>query len=45
VEDDVTGEDLVLDHPLTNDEILELNRRMKAGEFKADILRDMGLLR
>ena len=45
VEDDVTGEDLVLDHPLTNDEVLELNRRMKAGEFKADILRDMGLLR
>jgi len=45
VTDDVTGEDLLLDHPLTNDEILELNRRMKDGESKADILQDMGLLR
>lgn len=45
VEDDVTGEELTLDHPLTNEEVLELNRRMKEGESKAEILRDMGLLR
>ena len=45
VEDDITGENLLLDHPLTNDEVMELNRRMKNGESKADILEDMGLLR
>lgn len=45
VTDDITGEDLLLDHPLTNEEIMELNRRMKDGESKADILEDMGLLR
>lgn len=45
VEDDVTGENLLLDHPLTNEEVLELNRRMKDGESKVDILQDMGLLR
>ena len=45
VEDDITGENLLLDHPLTNEEIMELNRRMKNGESKVDILEDMGLLR
>lgn len=45
VEDDITGENLMLDHPLTNEEVLELNRRMKNGESKVDILEDMGLLR
>lgn len=45
VEDDVTGECLTLDHPLTNEEVLELNRRMSEGESKVEILRDMGLLR
>lgn len=45
VVDDVTGEKFLLDHPLTNDEIMELNRRMIDGESKAEILQDMGLLR
>lgn len=45
VVDDVTGEKFLLDHPLTNEEILEINRRMIDGESKADILEDMGLLR
>lgn len=45
VTDDITGEELLLDHPLTQEEVLELNRRMKDGESKVDILQDMGLLR
>ena len=45
VVDDVTGEKFLLDHPLNNEEILEINRRMIDGESKANILEDMGLLR
>lgn len=45
VTDDITGEDLFVDHPLTNDEILELHQRMTCGQSKAEALRDMGLLR
>lgn len=45
VKDDVTEEYFLLDHPLTNEEIMEINRRMIDGETKADILKDMGLLR
>ena len=45
VKDDVTEEYFLLDHPLTNEEIMEINRRMIDGESKADILEDMGLLR
>ena len=45
VEDDVTGEHFLLEHPLSNEEILELNRRMIDGEAKAEILQEMGLLR
>lgn len=44
VEDDVTGECFTLKHPLTNEEVMELNRRMIDGESKAEILEDMGLL-
>lgn len=44
VEDDLTGENFLVDHPLTNDEILELNERMRCGQSKAEALRDMGLL-
>lgn len=45
VKDDVTEEYFLLDHPLTNEEIMEINRRMIDGESKANILEDMGLLR
>ena len=44
VEDDVTGETFMVDHPLSNDEILELNERMQSGQSKAEALKDMGLL-
>lgn len=45
VEDDVTGADYLTEHPLTNDEILELNRRMSFGQPKGEALKEMGLLR
>ena len=45
VEDDVTGENLITKHPLTNDEILELGDRMNEGIPKGRALDDMGLLR
>ena len=45
VEDDVTGEELLTKHPLTNDEILELGERMIDGQPKGAALDDMGLLR
>jgi hypothetical protein len=44
-EDDVTGEEFMLKHPLRNDEILELGSRMVDGETKGEALNDMGLLR
>ncbi len=44
-EDDVTGEEFMLKHPLTNNEILELGSRMIDGESKGEALNDMGLLR
>jgi len=45
VEDDVTGESLLLTHPLTNDEVLELGNRMTTGCSKAEALNEMGLLK
>lgn len=45
VEDDVTGEEFITKHPLTNDEILELGNRMIDGEWKGSALNDMGLLK
>ena len=45
VEDDRTGEDLMVRHPLTNDEILELGNRMADGQSKGESLKDMGLLK
>lgn len=45
VDDDITGERFLVEHPLTNDEILELNQRMSCGESKASALESMGLLR
>lgn len=45
VEDDVTGEELLTKHPLTNSEILELGDRMIDGQTKGAALEDMGLLR
>ena len=45
VEDDVTGEDFMVKHPLRNDEILELGSRMIDGESKGEALNEMGLLR
>lgn len=45
VEDDVTGEELLTKHPLTNSEILELGDRMIDGQPKGAALEDMGLLR
>lgn len=44
-EDDVTGEEFRLRHPMTNSEILELGDRMIDGQSKGDALEDMGLLR
>lgn len=44
-EDDVTGEDFLLKHPLNNDEILELGSRMIDGETKGSALAEMDLLR
>lgn len=45
VEDDVTGEEFLVKHPMTNDEILELGTRMIDGEWKGSALDEMGLLR
>lgn len=46
VEDNYTGEDLLVKHPLTNSDILEMSDRMKEdGVTKAEALYDMGLLR
>ena len=45
VEDDVTGEDFLVKHPLTNDEIMELGGRMIDGQWKGDALKDMDLLK
>ena len=45
VEDDVTGEEFLVKHPMTNDEILELGSRMIDGEWKGSALDEMGLLR
>lgn len=45
VKDDVTGEYYITDHPLTNEEILELSDRMVDGETKGNALKEMDLLR
>lgn len=45
VQDDITDEEFLTEHPLTNDEILELGRRMNLGEPKGVALQEMGLLR
>lgn len=44
-EDDVTGEEYRLRHPMTNSEILELSERMIDGQPKGEALEDMGLLK
>lgn len=43
--DKVTGEKFLLQHPITNNEILELGDRMEGGQSKGEALSDMGLLR
>ena len=45
VTDDITGEDFLTIHPLTNSEILNLGDRMSEGQSKGEALSDMGLLR
>ena len=44
-EDDFTGGTYRTSHPLTNDEILELERQMNGGKSKGEALNDMGVLR
>ena len=44
-EDDVTGENYLLKHPMNNEEILELSSRMVDGETKGSALSEMDLLR
>ena len=45
VQDEVTEEYFLTNHPLTNTEILELGERMIDGQTKGDALNSMGLLR
>ena len=46
VEDDVTGCKYLTKHPLTNNEILELESRMiNGGETHGEALKNMGVLR
>lgn len=45
VEDDISGVMLKTRHPLSNEEILELDERISAGGSKGKELQDMGLLR
>ena len=46
VKDDRTGEKLMVKHPLTNDEIMDMGDRMEANDLsKGEALRDMGLLK
>lgn len=46
VKDDRTGEKLMVKHPLTNDEILDMGDRMEANDLsKGEALKDMGLLK
>lgn len=45
VQDPITGEYFLADHPLTNSEIRELGDRMSSGEDKGEALENMGLLR
>lgn len=45
VEDDVTGLKYLTDHPLNNDEILELSEKMVDGQTKGEALNDMGVLK
>ena len=44
-EDDITGEEYRLRHPMTNSEILELSDRMVDGQTKGEAFDNMGLLR
>lgn len=45
VQDPITGEYFLTDHPLTNSEIRELGDRMSEGSSKGEALEDMNLLR
>lgn len=45
VQDPITGEYFLAEHPLTNTEILELGERMSDGESKGEALDNMNLLR
>ena len=45
VQDPITGEYYLTEHPLTNGEIRELGERMSSGEMKGEALDNMGLLR
>lgn len=43
--DSYAGMDVTTTHELSNQEILEMTERMKAGQKKVEALNDMGLLR
>ena len=43
--DSYAGMDITTTHELSNQEILEMTERMKAGQKKVEALNDMGLLR
>ena len=45
VQDDVSGLDFVTKHPLTNQEILELDSKLMEGQTTGEALQDMKLLR
>lgn len=45
IQDPITGEYFLAEHPLTNSEIRELGERMSNGDSKGEALDDMGLLR
>lgn len=46
VKDDVTGQNYLVKHPLTNNEILELSQRKKnSGETTGEALSDMNVLK
>lgn len=45
VESDISGLDYIVKHPMTNQEILELDQKMADGERKGEALDDMELLK
>lgn len=44
VTDDITGCDYLVDHPLTNEEILYFGERISNGESRGEALQNMGVL-